>query len=111
MSGEVLDMYVRLQLINTATDGEHSASLSEYPDLLAPAIVESQPAHATAHLQLQPERSATGGIPSAVVIPPVERPRTATAAPVVARSEEEAHLAEQYAMGVDALARANREAL
>jgi hypothetical protein len=111
-SGERLDMYVRLQMINMATDGSHSATLSEYPDLAQPTIQRAAEAGANLVSQSRTEYAVTTtDVPSAVVVPPVERPRIVMAAPVIARTEEETHLEEQRVMGVDALARANREAL
>ena len=83
LSGEVLEMHLRLQTVNAVTDGGHNASLTEYPDLFAQPAVESRPAQPeqpTAELRLQPDQRATApNIPPAVITPPVERPRTASA--------------------------------
>jgi hypothetical protein len=107
LSGEVLEMHLRLQTINTVTDGGHKASLSEYPDLFAQPTFESlsaQPEQPAADLRLQPDqRAAATHIPPAVITPPIERPRTASAGNLIALTEQDQLLA-------SARAAVNREA-
>lgn len=118
-SGERLDMYIRLQLINTATDGAHNATLSEYPDLAQPAIqaqraagTGTNPGRQAVASQPRSEQVAAGSeVPAAIVVPAVEQPRTAAAGPVaVARTEKDQHEADRQQRIAAALAYANREA-
>jgi K+-sensing histidine kinase KdpD len=104
MSAEMAEMYARWRAINAATEGQHTGSLADYPDLLAVA----RPALA-AELRVQPVAPTVSNIETSVSVP-LKKPLTATAGNLIALTEQEQQRAAQQEQAATARQIINEEA-